>query len=73
MASEIKYITNPVRAVTGPRGYTLEPAEIERAAHRTRAIVDKLANFEVNVFEILGMRNLSAFVGEVFAASMILV
>lgn len=72
MASEIKYITNPAGAVIGPRGYTLEPAEIERAAHRTRAIVDKLANFEVNVFEILGMRNLSAFVGEVFAASMIL-
>jgi hypothetical protein len=28
-----------------------------------------ISKFDVNIFEILGMRNLSSFVGEVFAAS----
>lgn len=40
--------------------------------HRTRALIDQLSRFEVDVFALLGMRNLSAFVGEVFAAAMIL-
>ena len=72
MAVKIDYVTNPEASILGPRGHSLQPFEIEKAVHRTRAIVDKLAGFEVNVFEILGMRNLSAFVGEVFAAAMIL-
>ncbi len=72
MAVKFDYVTNPNASIVGPRGYALQPYEIEKAVHRTRAIVDKLAGFEVNVFEILGMRNLSAFVGEVFAAAMIL-
>ena len=72
MAIKFDYITNPNASIVGPREHSLQPFEIERAVHRTRAIVDKLASFEVNVFEILGMRNLSAFVGEVFAAAMIL-
>lgn len=72
MAVEFDYLTNPKASVYGPRGYSLSPIEIEKAVHRTRAIIDKFTAFEVNVFEILGMRNLSAFVGEVFAAAMIL-
>ncbi len=72
MTSEFEYITNPDASIVGPRGYALQPCEIERAVHRTRTIVNKLTHFEVNIFEILGMRNLSAFVGEVFAAAMIL-
>lgn len=72
LAVKFEYVTNPDSSFVGPRGYALQPFEIERAVHRTRSIVDKLASFEVNVFEILGIRNLSAFVGEVFAASMIL-
>ena len=66
------YVTNPNASVVGPRNSIFNPLEIERAVHRTREIVNKFADFEVNVFEILGMRNLSAFVGEVFAASMII-
>lgn len=72
MAVTFDYVTNPNASILGPRGHALQPYEIEQAVHRTRAIVDKFAVFEVNVFEILGMRNLSAFVGEVFAAAMIL-
>jgi hypothetical protein len=66
------YISNPTAQVLGPRGFRLETAGIERAVHRTRSLVYQLSQFEFNVFEILGMRNLSAFVGEVFAAAMVL-
>ncbi len=72
MAVTLDYVVNPKASVAGPRGHLLQPPEIQKAVHRTRAVVDKLAGFEVDVFEILGMRNLSAFVGEVFAAAMIL-
>jgi hypothetical protein len=66
------YITNPNPTIRGPRNYSLDTGGIERAVHRTRALVDQLSKFEVDVFALLGMRNLSAFVGEVFAAAMIL-
>ncbi|MCW5923283.1 MAG: hypothetical protein KIS77_13135 [Saprospiraceae bacterium] len=32
--------------------------------------MDKINRFEVDIFEILGMRNLSAFIGELFAAAL---
>lgn len=44
-------------------------AFVEAVAY-THDIFDKFAEFEVDVFSILGMRNLSAFVGEVFARSL---
>ena len=44
---------------------------IKKAIDNFDATMAKLNLSEVNVFEILGMRNLSAFVGEVFAASVI--
>jgi hypothetical protein len=45
---------------------------VERAVHRSRVLIQRLSEFEIDVFALLGMRNLSSFVGEVFAASMIL-
>ena len=66
------YISNPRAHVLGPRDFRLETLGVERAVHRTRSIIDKLSKFEIDVFTLLGMRNLSAFVGEVFAAAMIL-
>jgi hypothetical protein len=71
-ASGYTYISNPSAHVVGPRGYRLNTSGVERAVHRTRTLIDKLSKFEVNVFALLGMRNLSAFLGEVFAAAMIL-
>lgn len=68
----INYVPNLNNTVTGPRGASLGSLEIERAVHRTRSIILKLSQFEIDVFSLLGMRNLSAFVGEVFAAAMIL-
>ncbi len=37
----------------------------------SHSILDKFTEFDVDVFGILGMRNLSAFIGEIFAASVI--
>ena len=41
------------------------------AVHHTSSLIKQISNFPINIFEILGMRNLSAFVGEIFAASLI--
>jgi hypothetical protein len=68
----LNYISNPDSQIIGPRDFQLNADRVVNAVHRTRSIMDRLAQFEVDVFALLGMRNLSAFVGEVFAASMIL-
>jgi hypothetical protein len=44
---------------------------IQTALEYTHTIIDKFAQFDVDVFGILGMRNLSAFIGEIFAAAII--
>jgi hypothetical protein len=44
---------------------------VKEAIAKFNETIDKINSFEVNIFEILGMRNLSAFIGEVFAASLI--
>ncbi len=44
---------------------------ILNAIHYSHSVLDKFVQFEVDVFGILGMRNLSAFIGEVFAAAVI--
>jgi len=49
----------------------LSPDPFEKAVIRAHKIIDQIAAFEVNIFEILGMRNLSAFIGELYAASLI--
>ena len=72
MANPYPYIINHRATITGPRGFVLEPGGVERAVHRTRILVSKLAEFDVDVFALLGIRNLSAFVGEVFASAMVL-
>ncbi|CAH1664759.1 hypothetical protein BOSEA31B_12734 [Hyphomicrobiales bacterium] len=42
-----------------------------QAVHETSSLARQISEFPVNIFEILGMRNLSAFIGELFAASLI--
>ena len=44
---------------------------ILEAINYSHSVLDKFVQFEVDVFGILGMRNLSAFIGEVFAAAVI--
>jgi len=50
---------------------TIDKEMILEAINYTHSVLDKFTQFEVDVFEILGMRNLSSFIGEVFAASLI--
>jgi len=40
-----------------------------RAIGQAEGVIDQFANFGVDVFSILGMRNLSAFIGELYAAA----
>jgi len=49
----------------------LDKSLILKAIHQTHDVLDKINGFEVNIFEILGMRNLSAFIGELFAAEVV--
>jgi len=72
MTSRLDYVANPRAQIVGPRGFSLEVAGVERAVRRTHRLIGQLMAFEVDVFSLLGMRNLSAFVGELFAAAMIL-
>lgn len=41
------------------------------AVHSAHEVIDEISQFKVNIFQILGMRNLSAFIGELYAASLI--
>jgi len=50
---------------------SVEKKLIQTALDYTHSIIDKFAQFDVDVFGILGMRNLSAFIGEIFAAAII--
>ena len=43
-----------------------------RAIKRAHDIIDKFKGFEVDVFRILGMRNLSAFIGELYGAAILI-
>lgn len=59
--------------VAGPKNKSTQVRTeiIFQAIGHSHAIIDKFAQFDVDVFSILGMRNLSAFIGEIFAASII--
>ena len=49
--------------------YDIEEFPIEATVNYFDDLIHRISEFEVDVFEILGLRNLSAFVGEVFAAA----
>jgi hypothetical protein len=70
-SSNYIYISNPNFRVLGPRNYYIATSGIERAVRRTHIIINQISNFEIDIFALLGLRNLSALVGEVFAAAMI--
>ena len=48
----------------------IDIATIANSVEHTHEVFDKFSDFGVDVFGILGMRNLSAFIGEVFARSL---
>ncbi len=66
----MKYLVNKNVDLHIQRGAHLTVEMIEAAVERTHVIIDKINGYEIDISEILGMRNLSAFVGELFAASL---
>lgn len=49
----------------------IPPDKFFEAIALTHKVIDEIAGFRVNIFAVLGMRNLSAFIGELYAASLI--
>lgn len=64
-AKTIEFQTTPGQSVP------LDKSLVLSAIEKTHEVLDKINSFEVDIFEILGMRNLSAFIGELFAAALI--
>ena len=67
----IKYLTNPHADLEIVRGSCFTTSEITAAIDRVHDMLDKFGEFDVDVFSLLGMRNLSAFVGEAFGATLV--
>lgn len=71
----MRYKLNSTAKTTYTAGHgqrvTLAAESFLHAVHAAHAVIDDISKFKVNIFEILGMRNLSAFVGELYAASLI--
>jgi hypothetical protein len=71
----LTYKTNISRTVNFKGGanqtVVLDPKAFELAVNRAHDIIDQISRFEFDIFSVLGMRNLSAFVGELYASSLI--
>lgn len=66
------YLINQRRsALPIVRGATLPATQVLKAVTYAHTQFDKLSTFDFDIYAVLGMRNLSSFVGEVFAASLI--
>lgn len=66
-----RFLVNDAVDLTMMRGAKLSIQMVVDAVDRSHQTMRRFAEFDVDVFALLGMRNLSAFVGEVFAAQMI--
>lgn len=53
------------------RGYFLPVEKVYEAIDKTHGLIDQIVAFDIDLFSLLGMRNLSAFIGELLAASLI--
>lgn len=62
--------TNIEFKTTFGQSVLIDKSLISKAINQTHEVLDKINRFEVDIFEILGMRNLSAFIGELFAAAL---
>jgi hypothetical protein len=71
----LEYLEHGSRSITISRAasqpITIPSAVFRQAIDVTHGVIDQFRDFGVDVFSILGMRNLSAFVGELFAAGAI--
>jgi hypothetical protein len=73
MTVKYKKTTAATASYQGGSGQSasIDTAYLEAAAIRAHKVIDQISQFEVDIFSILGMRNLSAFIGELYAASLI--
>lgn len=70
----MEYITNEDKptitiATQDNRDPKISADFVKSAIEQTHKIIDQISSFDVDIFSILGMRNLSAFVGEVFVTA----
>lgn len=71
-----KYIFTDQRSIVvknSVRDATVSIETLKVAVENSNSIIASISEFEVDIFSILGMRNLSAFMGELFAKSIIAV
>jgi hypothetical protein len=71
----MEYLVNTIESISIKKGGTssnflLKIDTIAQAISETHKTIDKLSEFEVDIFALLGMRNLSAFIGEIFVVSL---
>jgi len=70
----ITYKFNATKSITVKnkiRNFEVEIKFMKNAITKTSQTIQKISEFEVNIFNILGMRNLSAFIGEIFVRSIV--
>lgn len=65
------YLLNKSTHIELIREYELPIEVVVQAIQRAHEVIEQLYTFDIDIAALLGMRNLSAFVGEIFAASMI--
>ena len=69
MARDLKYLS-PGGSIALPRVGKLADDQIDQAVQSTNRVFEELHRASPHVFALLGMRNLSAFVGAVFATEL---
>lgn len=70
MESDIKYRFRAIKEIAianQVRSTNVSVELLKDAVEKSNALISKINDFEVDIFSILGMRNLSAFMGELFA------
>lgn len=70
----VKYIFNNrenIKIKNRTRDVDVSVETLEKAVENANELISQISQFEVDIFEILGMRNLSAFMGELFAKALI--
>lgn len=66
----MKYVFNDVNSIiikNSVRDASVDITTLEEAVNNSNDLISKIEEFGVDIFSILGMRNLSAFMGELFA------
>ncbi|MDQ1154273.1 hypothetical protein [Brevundimonas sp. SORGH_AS_0993] len=66
------YLVNKRRGkLSIARDFSMDPDFVWDAVEMSHRLIDQIVGFDIELFPLLGMRNLSAFIGELFAASVI--